>query len=75
MVLDVPIGLVDEGRICDREARTRIGPRRSSVFNAACRQALVATSQKEASRISMGVCGKGIGAQGFAILPRITDVD
>ena len=75
LVLDVPIGLDSDGRRCDREARTRIGPRRNSVFNAPCREALVATSQKQASQISLGVCGKGIGAQGFGILSRIAVVD
>jgi predicted RNase H-like nuclease len=75
VVLDVPIGLAAAGRLCDTDARQRLGPRRSSVFTPPCRQALAATSQPEASRLNRAATGKGIGAQAFGILPRIAAVD
>lgn len=75
IVLDVPIGLVAGGRACDVQARTVIGPRRSSVFSPPCREALVATCQPEASLLNRAVNGKGIGAQAFGILSRIATVD
>jgi predicted RNase H-like nuclease len=75
VVLDVPIGLIAAGRLCDAEARKRIGPRRSSVFTPPCREALVATSHSEASRLNRAASGKGIAAQAFGILSRIAAVD
>src|SRR5437879_3364868 len=43
--IDIPIGLLDGERACDKAARRLLGrPRGSSVFPAPCRAALEATS-------------------------------
>ncbi len=76
VALDMPIGLPDRGpRACDREARQLLGPRRSSVFPAPIRPALVARSQQEASEITRRADGRGVAAQAFAIFAAVRRVD
>ena len=51
ILIDIPIGLKAEGRTerrCDPVARKLIGPRRSSLFPAPCREAIYARSYQEA---------------------------
>lgn len=74
--IDIPIGLPpDQPRAVDREARLRLGPRRSSVFPAPVRPVLVAATYAEACRISRAACGRAVSRQLFAILPKIREVD
>ncbi|MCZ0942045.1 MAG: DUF429 domain-containing protein [Gammaproteobacteria bacterium] len=76
--IDVPIGLPcgHEGRVCDREARGKLGfPRRCSVFPAPARAVLEAESYCEAKGVSQEVTGKKVSRQTFAILPKIKEVD
>jgi predicted RNase H-like nuclease len=72
VVIDIPIGLLDEphpgGRKCDIAARKRLGPRRSSVFSPPARSALSETRWEQARHC-------GLTRQGFAILPKIREVD
>ena len=72
MVVDIPIGLLDRyqpgGRLCDREARRLLGPRRSSVFSPPIRPALSATTYEQARRFHLS-------RQAFNILPKIRDTD
>jgi len=78
ILVDTPIGLPDgpEGRVCDTEARARLGwPRASSVFPAPVRAALAATTYVEARRINREASGKGLTRQTFGILPGIREVD
>ena len=76
--VDIPIGLPNgrERRLCDVEARKRLGgPRASSVFPAPARAALAANTYREANRISREETGRGMTRQSFAILPKVREVD
>jgi predicted RNase H-like nuclease len=76
VALDMPIGLPDSGqRICDRAARSLLGPRRSSVFRAPIRPAVRSTSREEADSITRRIEGKGVGAQSWGIYRKINSVD
>jgi predicted RNase H-like nuclease len=76
VALDMPIGLPQAGpRACDREARARLGARRSSVFPAPIRPALTARTQREASEITRRADGRGVAAQAFGIFPRVRELD
>lgn len=77
LAIDIPIGLTDAGpRACDLEARRRLGwPRSSSVFPAPIRPALHARSRARASQITRRCSGRGVGAQAFALWPRIRAID
>jgi len=76
VVIDIPIGLpeTEPFRLCDREARQRVGARRSSVFPVPCRAALAADGE-EASQINLRTIGLKLSKQSLAILPRIREVD
>ncbi len=75
--LDMPIGLPDCGpRLCDLEARRRLGfPRGSSVFPAPIRSLLGAGSYQEACELRFLADGRKISRQTWAILPKIRSVD
>jgi predicted RNase H-like nuclease len=74
VAVDMPIGLADRqepgGRDVDREARVRLGPKRSSVFSPPPRCALGARTLREARRR-----GGRLTLQTLNLLPRIEDVD
>lgn len=65
--VDMPIGLLDQpeegGRVCDREARRLLGPRRSSVFSPPTRQVLMLNHPVRLSK------------QVYALLPKMREVD
>ncbi len=74
--IDMPIGLSDDGaRICDLEARRRLGKAHSSVFPAPVRPVLAASSYPEACSISIRARGKSLPRQTFGILPAIRLLD
>src|ERR1017187_1478974 len=73
--IDIPIGLLDGPRACDKAARKPLGPRRSSVFPAPCRASLRANSHEEASAVNRKKTGKGLSLQSFHIGPKIKQVD
>ena len=74
--IDVPIGLPGTGsRRCDLEARKMIGSRASSVFPAPFRAVLGAETYEDALAKCQSISGKGMSRQGFAILPKIREVD
>ena len=74
--IDIPIGLLDGSRACDREARRLLGkPRGTSVFAAPCREALIAKTHTEASAINRQKTGRGLSLQSFHIGPKIKQVD
>lgn len=77
IAVDIPIGLTDYGpRVCDTEARKRLGrPRASSVFPPPIRPALVAASREEASRIQGKIDGRRISAQVWSIIPKVREWD
>jgi len=75
--LDIPIGLPDSGpRLCDLEARRRLGfPRGSSVFPAPIRCLLQAATYGEACALRFEAEKRKISRQTWGILPKIKDVD
>ncbi len=83
VLVDIPIGLPQggEGRDCDPEARQLLGwPRMSSVFPTPTRptvmQAAAAPNDyRGAAEIEYRFAGKRISKQGFAIAPKIAEVD
>jgi len=77
-LVDVPIGLRGherQERLCDIEARARLGPRRASVFAPPCRSALGQTSYEAASAENLRCTGRKLSKQSFHIAPRIRDVE
>ena len=76
LAIDVPIGLLDCSRECDKAARKLLGqPRGSSVFAAPCRAALTATTHVVANQINRENTGRGLSQQAFGIIPKIKQVD
>ena len=74
--IDIPIGLIDGSRACDKAARKLLGqPRGTSVFAAPCRAALSATTHAAASQINRDKTGRGLSQQAFGIIPKIKQVD
>jgi predicted RNase H-like nuclease len=74
--IDIPIGLLNSSRACDKAARKLLGqPRGSSVFAAPCRAALSATTHAAASHINRDKTGRGLSQQAFGIIPKIKLVD
>jgi predicted RNase H-like nuclease len=76
LLVDVPIGLPEDGRRdCDVAARKRLGPRASTVFFAPCRAVLDATDHETASAINRERTGYGLSIQAWHLVPRIRAVD
>ena len=74
--IDIPIGLLDRSRACDKAARKLLGqPRGTSVFATPCRAALSATTHAAASQINRDTTGRGLSQQAFGIIPKIKQVD
>ena len=74
--IDIPIALsTDRPRACDREARSLLGPRRSSVFSPPVYAALNADTYEAACEANEAACGKRLSKQAFAILSRIREVN
>lgn len=74
--VDVPIGLCDAGRRCDREARALLGPARAcSVFTPPSRSALAGATPEEARRLNLRATGRSLSAQTIGIVPKIREVD
>lgn len=76
LAIDIPIGLFDYSRACDKAARKLLGqPRGTSVFAAPCRAALSAITHAAASQINREKTGKGLSQQAFGIISKIKQVD
>ena len=77
IAIDIPIGLTEcDARDCDTLARKRLGAKRgTSVFPAPIRPVLHASSYTEAIARSRAVQNKGISKQGWAIYPKIREID
>lgn len=76
IAVDVPIGLVERPpRIADMEARSLLGPRRSSVFDAPPAFCLDEKwdNYRDANAESKRVTGRGISAQSFALIKNIRE--
>ena len=76
LAIDIPIGLFNGSRACDKAARKLLGHSRgTSVFAAPCRAALSATTHPAASQINREKTGRGLSQQAFGIIPKIKQVD
>jgi predicted RNase H-like nuclease len=76
VAIDIPIGLVDGSRCCDKAARKLLGqPRGTSVFAAPCRAALSAATHASASQINREKTDRGLSLQAFGIISKIKQVD
>lgn len=72
--VDIPIGLLDSARrSADGAARTYVGFRRSSVFNAPNRGVLHCSTLAEANRWLDERGYPRMSAQGFALVPRVRE--
>lgn len=76
VAIDVPIGLAESGpRSCDHHARRFLGRRSSSVFPAPLRPLLALREYAEANRVARDLQKRGISKQGWAIVPKVAQVD
>ena len=78
VLIDIPIGLKTDGRAerrCDPEVRKLLGPRRSSVFPAPCREAIYASSYQEACDVNQRLTGKRLSVENWNIIPKIREMD
>lgn len=74
--IDIPIGLSEDGRrVADLEARTLLGPRRSTVFPTPVRAVLDAVDYRDALVHSRAACGKGLSKQAWNLMPKIREAD
>lgn len=76
ILVDIPIGLSQQPRACDVEARRVLGPKRSaSVFMTAPREAIDAPDYPSANAQCRAIRGKGLSKQSWSIAPRIRELD
>jgi len=74
--IDIPIGLLECPRACDKAARKLLGqPRGSSVFPAPCRPALGAQTYAEASLVNRQKTTRRLSQQAWGIASKIKQVD
>lgn len=73
--VDMPVGLPGpQLRTAEVEARELLGPRRSSIFWSPPLRTLDAADHAEANRVARESTGRGVSAQGFALMPKIREV-
>lgn len=73
--VDMPIGLaVDGQRAAEREARRRLGVRRSSLFPSPAHAVLGTVDWADALAVNRAVAGKGMSKQMYNLLPKIREV-
>ncbi|WP_019960313.1 PfkB family carbohydrate kinase [Woodsholea maritima] len=79
IAVDMPIGFDAKaeigGRQCDRLARMRLGPRKSSIFSAPSRKALVATNYDAAQIVNKADGGPGLSKQAYNLFPKLRELD
>ena len=76
LAIDIPIGLLDGFRACDKAARKLLGqPRGTSVFAAPCRASLSAKNHDAASATNLRITGRGLSQQAWGIASKIKQVD
>ena len=76
LIVDIPIGLPDKGaREADRAARTILGKRHVTVFNAPLRPMLACSEYLDAKDCGRRIHGKTLSKQSWAIIPKIREVD
>ena len=76
LAIDIPIGLLDGSRACDKAARKLLGrPRGSSVFPVPCRAAIRAANYDDATAVNKQQTGKKLSVWTWGIVPKIKEVD
>ena len=76
LAIDIPIGLLDGSRACDKAARKLLGqPRGTSVFAAPCRASLSERNHAAASATNLRITGRGLSQQAWGIASKIKQVD
>jgi predicted RNase H-like nuclease len=76
LAIDIPIGLLDGSRACDKSARKLLGqPRGTSVFAAPCRASLSAKDHADATATNFRTTGRGLSLQAWGIASKIKQVD
>src|SRR5690606_34166273 len=74
--VDMPVGPPETGeRACDREVRSALGSKRSSLFITPTRAALACATQAEATGVNREFGGAGVSAQAFALRHKIREVE
>jgi predicted RNase H-like nuclease len=74
--VDMPIGLLEQGtRVCETEARARLGPMAGTIFPMPPRAVLDAPTHAEALRRCRELGVPGVSAQGFALRAKIAEVE
>ena len=74
--IDIPIGLSDSGtRDADVAARSRLGGRRSSLFETPVRAALQAPDHATAGAVNRAATGRGVSVQAYGLRHRVLEVD
>jgi len=76
LAIDIPIGLLDSPRACDKAARRLLGqPRGTSVFAAPCRASLADKNHAAASATNCHITGRGLSQQVWGFASKIKQVD
>lgn len=78
ILVDIPIGVPDtERRVCDEEARAKLGCRGVSVFHPPCRVVVDENPDdyERANALNKQNTDDGLSQQAFHILPKIKEVD
>jgi predicted RNase H-like nuclease len=76
LAIDIPIGLLDGPRACDKAARKLLGqPRGTSVFAAPFRASLPEKDHAGANATNHRITGRGLSQQAWGIAPKIKQVD
>ena len=76
LAIDIPIGLLNGSRDCDKAARKLLGQKRgTSVFAAPCRAALGIEGHLAMSAMNKAKTGRGLSLQAYGIAHKIKQVD
>lgn len=77
VLIDIPVGLASKNakRTIERELRSELKSRHSTVFNPPCREALYAETDSSAKKLNIEVEGKSLSVQSLAIKSKIREVD
>jgi len=79
MLIDIPLGLPeneqDEAARPDRELRSRLKGKSSSVFNTPCRQAVYCQDKQDAKAVNVQFLHKSLSEQSIGFAAKILEVD
>ncbi|MDR3564559.1 MAG: DUF429 domain-containing protein [Negativicutes bacterium] len=79
MLIDIPVGLPeneqDNAARPDRELRSRLKGKASSVFNTPCRQAVYCRDKQEAKAVNVQFLRKSLSEQSLGFASKIKEVD